>query len=177
MRHTQSAVLGLALVALSSCAAGQTFTAPNPTAEQVQSVRVRVAQVIASTDAALTIVDETGRLLDQLPLTNETKNAYDCALLKTFGTTVPATPGVIAVCGAVPLHTASPFGVAVTQLGAVTTCPGLRASAVTVMDLVTPLLSKLEASGNASLSFAAATLRATFALLRGLSGGTVTCQT
>lgn len=161
---------------MSGCATGQTLAAPAPSPEQVQSVRVLTLRALEGADAALTLSQQAGVMLNALPVSNEIKNGYDCALAKTFGTTQPASPAVVAVCGAIPVTNDAPFAKAVNELRAVTTCPGLMTSAGRVSALIDPLLAKLESAGNQAATFAVVAVRSALGFIRALNAGGVACS-
>lgn len=174
----QGLVLAIALggLTLSGCAAGRALVSPQPDPTGVQSVRVLAMRAVEAASVSTAIADQTGNLLNTLPLSTAAKNTYDCALLRVYGTSLPAPASVVQACGGpIPIATEAPFGNALQALGAVTTCPGLRASAEQLLTIIEPLIARLEQSGNNVLQFAAANLRAAFAIVRSLSTGGTPC--
>lgn len=162
-----------ALVTLAGCgpATAQIQIAPTPAqAQQVRLAAVRAADVVTTT---MGILDETGKLLNDLPIPVATKDRFDCAILSVVGTAQAATPAVTRTCGAVPLSVNAPLPIALQTLKAATTCPSLRATLASVYPWVTPLITQLEAAENPALRMAGASLRVTLSLLT--SGG-VTCS-
>lgn len=157
---------------LTGCAAGQGLVATSPTADQVQAVRQKALVAANTVTTALGILDETGRLLNDLPIPDSAKDRYDCAILAVTGTSTPASPAVTRVCGAVPLAATAPLSLALESLGGVSTCPALRSTLSVVYGWVAPLIVQLEVADNAALKMAGASLRVTLTLL---SGGTVSC--
>lgn len=165
--------LVVALLGSPGCGA-RGAVATNPTADQTQQVRVLAVRIADATTAGLTILHETGELLDTLPLAASTKDAYDCAIVKVTGTTTPASATVTAICGAVPLVADAPLPKALTALKGVATCPGLSTTVASLTGVVSPLIQQLETSPSAALKMAGLSLRATFAVLS--LGGTQTCS-
>lgn len=165
-------VLALAL-AVTGCATGQAVISNEPSPEQVQAIRQTAVRAADTVTVALGILDETGRLLDELPIPDSAKDRYDCAILAATGTTEPASVSVTRVCGAVPLASVAPLGLALDSLRGVSTCPGLRSTLSAVYGWISPLIMQLEVAENAALKMAGASLRVTLALL---SSGGVTCQ-
>lgn len=161
----------LALVApLSACGTGQTLVKGDPNATEIGLVRQQASRIYDGTLAALTIVDDTGKLLNDLPIPTTAKDSFDCTIQKIVGNDAP-TATVTKVCGAVPAKAKAPLRVALTELSAVTTCPSLRSTASRVLALIEPLIAKLQTGGNSTLSIAASALTATFSFTRTLLGG------
>lgn len=161
-------VLAIGL-AVTGCAAVGGTVATTPTAAQTQAVRLAAVRAADVVTTSLGILDETGKLLGQLPLSVAVKDRYDCAILAAVGISQPASPVVVRTCGAVPLMTAAPLPVALGALKDVSTCPGLRASLSAVYAYVTPLIQMLETSDQSGLRMAGASLRVAIGLLS--SGG------
>lgn len=130
-------MLALAVLA-SGCATGQGLVSSQPTPEQVQAVRQTAVRAADSVTLALKVLDETGRLLNELPIATATKDRYDCAILAVTGTAQPASPTVLRVCGAVPLADVAPLPMALESLRDVSTCPGLRSTLASLYGWLTP---------------------------------------
>lgn len=144
---------------------------PAPTPAEVQQVRQIGARIADGVTLGLTLVDDTGRLLDGLPLSTELKDRYDCAALRLTGLDAPSAT-VTRVCGPLPTLAASPLALARTKLAAVTTCPSLRATVAVVLGEIDPFIVRLSLSENPSLVFAASAIRTAFAYARSfLVGG------
>jgi hypothetical protein len=169
---TRALILALALL-VSGCAGGQALITTDPTPEQVQAVRQTAIRTTVAVETALGILDETGRLLDSLPIPDSAKDRYDCAILAVTGTAQPASLTVTRVCGAVPLSTVAPLPMALESLRGVTACPSLRTTLSSLYGWTAPLITQLEAAENAALRMAGASLRVTLAIL---SSGGVACQ-
>lgn len=159
-----------ALVFAAGCATVQ----PNPSAVQLNSARVLAVRIADATTAGLTIANETGNLVDKMPLTTAIKDDVDCAISKVTGVTTAPSETLTKVCGAVPLVADAPLPKALTELKAVTTCPSLATTVTRLSSAINPLIAKLEASDQAALKVAGISLRATFAVLA-IGGGTQ-CQ-
>lgn len=161
------------VVIVTGCGGGQALVTNTPDPAQVQAVRATAIRAADTVTVALGILDETGRLLNDLPIAESTKDRYDCAILAVVGTSQPASPTVTRVCGAVPLTSVAPLTLALESLRGVTTCPSLRSTLSGIYGWVSPLITQLEAAESAALKMAGASLRVTLSLLA--SGG-VTCS-
>lgn len=169
-------VLAVGALALTlACSGNPTPTLPQPTVDQVQSVRVITARALDAADMTLTLANEAGVMLDALPVPAAAKTVYDCALVTTFGVTTPSV-AVIQACGSAPTHEAAPFTRAMEALRGVTTCPSLTAAAQAFRPLVDPLLAKLEASTTPAVTFAGLALRRAYAYLLSVGTGGVACS-
>jgi hypothetical protein len=164
-----------ALALTVACSGNPAPALPQPTADQVQSVRAITARALDAADMTLTLAHEAGVMLDALPVSASAKNAYDCALVTTFGTT-NASPAVVQACGAAPSHEAAPFARAVDTLRGVTTCPSLTAAAQAFGPIVDPLLTRLESSATPAATFAGLALRRAYAYLVSIGVGGVACS-
>lgn len=167
MKHIRFVPIALALL-LSGCASVQT----NPTNTQLQSARQLAREALVATRTGLGITQEVGRLASTLPLTSAQKDAVDCAIARVTGTSTPATEAVVKVCGPIPLAAAAPLAIAVKALASVTSCASLSTTLGEVLKAVEPLIARLEAAGNASLTFAAISIRSAFAFMNGMGGAT-----
>ena len=167
----KQAILVVLLVLLAACASGGGLVSNDPTDMQVSDVRFQAVRVVDSAKAGVELLSATGELLDTFP--NSVADRFDCALMKATGTTGPASPAVVSVCGAVPLTSASPVGRLAAGAGNLATCPGLKATAAAVYDIVAPLIALLEASPEKGLQLAAVSLRVSFAVM---APGGVTCH-
>jgi hypothetical protein len=165
-------ILALALL-VSGCAGGRAIVATDPTPEQVQAVRQTAIRTTVAVETALGILDETGRLLDSLPIPDSAKDRYDCAILAVTGTAQPASPTVTRVCGAVPLSAVAPLPMALESLRDVSTCPSLRTTLSSLYGWTAPLIAQLQAADNAAIQMAGASLRVALAVL---SSGGIQCQ-
>lgn len=170
-------VLGISLcvsLAVSGCAA-RGAVRPIPTSDEVQAVRVLAVRVADATTAGLTILRDTGRLLDSLPLSVEAKDRYDCSILAVTGTTGTPSATVTRVCGPVVKTAANaPLPMALAHLRTVSSCPSLRATMTSIQGWTTPLIQQLIGSDNAALRTAGLSLNAVFGLLT--SGEAATCS-
>lgn len=165
----------VAAVGSSACAAGKVLVAPAPTDDQVLSVQRLRDDILANTAMTIDLADDTGELASALPIPVAAKNAINCPIAKTFGVTNPSAT-VLAVCGAVPTHEASPFRVALRTLRQVTDCPGLGSTSKVIAELLEPVFQALEANANASLAFAGSALRASLRLVTLVNSGGVQCR-
>lgn len=166
-------ILALAL-AVSGCATGQGLISSQPTPEQVQAVRLTAVRAADSVTLALRILDETGRLLNDLPLAESTKDRYDCAILAATGTTQPASATVTRICGAVPLADVAPLPLALESLRGVSSCPSLRATLASLYGWLGPLVMQLQGAEHPALRMAGTTISISLSLLS--AGGTPTCS-
>lgn len=165
-------VVGLGL-ASAGCATGRGLVATAPTPEQTQAVRRDAIRATVSVTAALGILDETGRLVDQLPLSVAAKDRYDCAILAVTGSPTPVSVTVQRVCGAVPLQDVAPLTLALESLREVSTCPSLRATLSSVYGWTAPLITQLSGAEHPALQMAGASLRIALSLL---TAGGATCS-
>lgn len=147
----------------------------NPQAADVQQVRAFAVRVADATTAGLDIANQTGVLINALPLASEIKDGYDCPLLKVIGTNSAPSATVTKICGSVPTKATAPLAVALQKLAAVTTCPGLRTTVVEILGAIDPLIARLANGGNAALGFAATALQATFRYTRSVLSGGASC--
>lgn len=166
MKWRTCVAMGLAL-ALSACGGGAAggLVTTNPSADQVQGLRVFTVRVADATMAGMTVLNEGGVLINQLPLDAKTKNTYDCAILKAVGTTKPASDVVVKTCGPIPLTAAAPIPRALTELKNVTACPGLTTTLTSLKGSVDPLIAMFDKSDQIGVRMAGISLRATFAIL------------
>lgn len=152
------------------------LTSTKPTADDVQQVRAVSIRVMDAVAAAAGIANSVGAVINELPLSNEVKDAYDCAILRAVGTPESASATVISVCGFTPALTAkSPLAMALTELGAVTTCPNVYTTSARVLVAIEPLIALLEGSSQMTVRIVAASLRAVMSPLRALLEGSGKC--
>lgn len=163
------------LILTVACSTGGGLIKSDPSVSEVQQVRALAIRIADATTAGLVIVGETGTLIDALPIAPASKDAYDCGVLKVIGTNQAPSATVTKVCGAVPTKEIAPLAVALKQLGAVTSCPSLRTTAVGILSVIDPLIDLLAKSPERALVFAAVALRTTFAVTRTLLSGGPTC--
>jgi hypothetical protein len=132
----------LALLASANCSL-LTF---KPTARDIQQVRqiaARIADAVVVVEVAL---DEVGTTISRLPLTVAQKDAVDCLILKVNGHDAPSAT-VVKVCGPLPPTAEAPIGKALRALRTVTSEPGLCGVVKTLLDVLNPLLDRLQAAG------------------------------
>jgi len=151
MTNRKLPILVAAMVVLYGCATLQTVPEPVAVA-QTRGAALRLAEGVQT---AVAIVDEVGRFVDTLPISDADKNAYDEAILAATGTS--AAPG--------PLYQA------LDTLRDLTLEPSLHQTAGQVIAAVEPLLVKLEASDHAALAGFGVVLRAALQYAYSLTGG------
>lgn len=158
----------------SSCAAGQTLVQKDPSLPQVFAVRDLTARVADSTTAVLQIMDDVGKVIAEVPMTQSKRNAYDCAVLMVIGVNVPSAT-VTRVCGNVPTKVTAPLPVAMQALETVSTCPGLLTTISMVLGALDPFIQLLESDTSTTLGLAATALKTSVAFARRFLAGGVQC--
>lgn len=144
---------------------------PQPDVADVQQIRAHAIRAMDVVAASAGIANSVGATLNGLPVSNDLKDMYDCALLRAVGTPEPASATVISVCGFTPsLSKEAPLARALTELAGVTTCPSLQTTISRALLGLEPLLSLIEGSTQPLVRMVGATMRALTAPLKALIG-------
>lgn len=123
-----------------------------PTPKDLADVQRLAKNLAIGATTGLTLISETGALIDTLPIAESTKDKYDCAVLRLTGIDQPS-PTTLRVCGPLQKLAETPLTKARVQLEQVTTCPSLRATTAVILGLVTPLIAQLTWGDSPVLGF------------------------
>ena len=136
--------LGLASPVAMGCAASGAITSSTPSVEQQDAIRLQAARVADGVRTSVEITRAAGKFIDSLSIPAADKTSFDQAIVKVMGTT--ANPG--------------PLPAALEALASVTSEASLKATVTTVIQVIDPLVVKLETSTNLGIAGFDASLRA-----------------
>ncbi len=157
--------LALALALATSCATVQS----KPTTDSAAMTRQEAGKVYVAVEAGSKIINGAGKFVDSLP-TNAGKNDLDCGIVKVMGTSKPR-PELLKICGPDTPQGPGPMIKALEELKTVTSMPSLKATTARVIEVVEPLLKKLEASTDAAMKALGMSLRATLDVVFAFASG------
>jgi uncharacterized membrane protein len=153
---------------VTACAPTKAVVTPNPTDVQVQETRRLADQALSAIDTGITIAEQVSLIVDKLPLTPERKNDIDCQVYRAIGPSGRATPEVAAAVRKACGEVAGVLRAALVEIPKLAARPSLLATIRRAVEVVDPLVVKLEQSGNDGLRALAIVLRTAFIFARGL---------
>lgn len=173
MRSIQRFSLHAAFIAIlalgSSAVSCRGAVATDPTADQVQQVRAKVVAASAATESGTRIIENVDDFVHTLPIGTPEKDTIGCHVLNITGSTEAPSETVTKACAAVGVTSLpqgpGPLHKALEEMKTVGSEPALRNTARAVLDLVRPLLEKMDASTNQAVKFAAMTIRTSLGYL------------
>ena len=109
-------------------------------------VQRTAAQISDGLTVAFVALDEAGKAVDALAIAASKKDVLDCGILSVVGHDTPSAT-VVNVCGPITVKALAPAGKALAALRTATSKPGLCGTVTAILDVLQPLLARLEAAG------------------------------